>query len=238
MALRLILFISTFCLLLGSMQKVRAQEFENRKQKLPQGNVATPSQLENAINPSEKWENMDALTLEQMQDYQNMPETQLDSAMIMVQFEQMAEVMKEIHPGIFYSKQYDTTCFKALLIEIDSSQFKIENGLFRKKLCQEATQDFNCGGYSLLLSAFYLIVNTQEKKMADVKSKITAAMPGKKIRVITLGELDENLNKEYIQIPMLANMADMLSDYFRTGEFNKEEVAKKIQNRQQNFSKE
>jgi hypothetical protein len=237
MALRLIFYTPVFFLLLGFTQKLRAQEFENRRQK-PPSFISMPIQAENKTGLGEKNENIDALTLQQMQDYQNMPEAQLDSAMIMVQFEQMAETMKQIHPGIFYSKQYDTACFKAMLIEIDTSQFQAEAEVFRRKLCEQASPDFNCGGYSFSLGAFYLIVNTQEKKIAEAKNKIAAAMPGKKIRVIALGELDEKLNKEYIQIQMPANMADMLSDYFRTGEFNKEEIAKKMKSQSQNFSKE
>jgi hypothetical protein len=237
MALRLIFYTPVFFLLLGFTQKLRAQEFENRRQK-PPSFISMPIQAENKTGLGEKNENIDALTLQQMQDYQNMPEAQLDSAMIMVQFEQMAETMKQIHPGIFYSKQYDTACFKAMLIEIDTSQFNVESQIFRRKLCEQPSDDFNCGGYSSLLGAFYLIVNAQEKKIGQAKNKVAAVMPGKKIRVIMLGELDENLNKEYIQIAMPANMVEMLSDYFRTGEFNKEEVAKKIQSRNQNFVKE
>jgi preprotein translocase subunit YajC len=238
MALRLIFYTPVFFLLLGFTQKLRAQEFENRRQK-PPSFISMPIQAENKTGLGEKNENIDALTLQQMQEYQNMPEAQLDSAMIMVQFEQMAETMKQIHPGIFYSKQYDTACFKAMLIEIDTSQFQAEAEVFRRKLCEQASRTILiAAAILLLLGAFYLIVNAQEKKIAEAKNKVAAVMPGKKIRVIMLGELDENLNKEYIQIAMPANMVEMLSDYFRTGEFNKEEVAKKIQSRNQSFVKE
>lgn len=202
-----------------------AQSFENRKQSLPSQQPITPLQTQNG-------ENVDELTLEQMQDYyqsQSSSKDPRDSSMIMLQFEQMAETMQQLHPGIFYSKQYDTTCYKVLLIEVDTSEFQSYAGIFRKNLCEETTPYFNCGGYSFLLSAFYLIV--QEKNIKEAKQKVLSALPNKKVTLISLGDLDENLNKEYFQMPLPPNMEQMLLSYFRSGELNKKDLVKGINRR-------
>ncbi|MCS6905627.1 MAG: hypothetical protein RML72_01930 [Bacteroidia bacterium] len=208
--------------------KADAQAFENRKQVLPQQGIHPTTS--DASNSKEQKANIDELTLEQIneyQNYQNVAGGHPDSSMFVIQLEQMAEMMKQLHPKIFYSKQYDTACYKALLIEADTSQFRIEVSNFRKKLCETAVEEsYYCGGYSYLLSSFYLIA--QQAKLAEVKRKISETISLKNFKVISLEELDETLNSEYFPVPIPPSMINPLSSYFRTGELDKQEVLKRM----------